>query len=893
MRRIVASLIVLAFCPGLAFAQLTPLNPLDYTPLDSGQGLTHLTSGSNTASVVTTPASGTFTYGSTVYNAVMTPQTGGPHIAVFTFSNINLGGLAKALSISGTNPVAILSQQNFNAIPINVNGVTGISATGGVGGVGGGAGGSKGVAGGGSNGGGTGTSGGGGGNNSPGANGAGAGAGAGGAVSATNVLVGGGGGGGSSFGGGGGGGGAVELGAIGKVSFGKSDAITANGGTAASGSGVGGTAQGGGGGGGTIYIHGKQVLVSNTQTFSANGGNAMNSNGGGGSGGKIIIDGFQSDDPSYPETLIDPRFALPTSSIPGAGSNPTFTAFSASGGSGPNSDVYTAGEGEIFVRPTLALVYNYNLQLNGQPITFDTILFGRVKYDVRRDLQVGTDHAVFQPCFARLGVNEALSPNAKLTIAGTGSFLTSAFKQTVAELSGTGLLSLDAGGTLAVGSSSTFNFQYSGEIVGTGTLEKTGSGMMIRSSNLHLPGTFNNAAGTLAIDGATIKADTAFNNQPGAEVHLVGLGSSIASSTFNNLGDITGSGTVNALLNNQPSGTIRVLEGDVQRYTGTDNLGTANHNAGTINLLGGTVMFTQRLENEVTTGGITGRGTIIAKNWLVNEGFMAFSGGNTDVLGDVVNYLGGQVSTVGNSTSSFYGEFINGGTVLTATGSTTVFLGTQTGGGSFAGGGTVEYSGAIIPGNSPALIKYGGNVVFGPAATLKIELGGTTRGSMYDALNIAGNLSTESALEVSLINGFTPSIGQTFDILNWGLLNGEFSSLSLPALPSAAWDTSQLYVNGTLKVVAPNVNGDFNGNGFVDSNDLNGWKFGFGKTTGATKAQGDADGDGDVDGADFMTWQRGLGQSTGNAAAGAGPEPSGLLLARGGMACLATLARKC
>jgi hypothetical protein len=440
---------------------------------------------------------------------------------------------------------------------------------------------------------------------------------------------------------------------------------------------------------------------------------------------------------------------------------------------------------------------------------------------------------------------------------------------------------------LAVGSSSTLDFQFQGEIVGTGTLEKAGSGTMIRRSNLQLPGTFNNAAGTLAIDGATIKADTAFNNAAGAEVQLVNLGSSIAAPTLTNLGRIVGSGTVDASLDNQPTGTIRLLEGDKQRYAGA-----VNSNAGNISLLGGTIEFTQPVTNVATTGGISGRGTIIAGGaGLTNAGFLAFSGGNTDFLGDVTNSAGGQVSTVGNSTSSFYGDFVNNGTVLTATGSTTVFLGTQTGGGSFTGGGTVEYVGPIIPGNSPALVSYGGDVIFAPTATLKIELGGTVRGSMYDALNIVGNFSTHSALEVSLINGFVPSIGQSFDILNWGSLSGQFSSVTLPSLPGVAWDASQLHVNGTLKVVAPTINGDFDGNGFVDSNDLNGWKAGFGKTTGATKSQGDADGDGDVDGADFLTWQRGVGQPI-STAAGSVPEPGSFLLVVGAIVSLAALMRK-
>ena len=184
------------------------------------------------------------------------------------------------------------------------------------------------------------------------------------------------------------------------------------------------------------------------------------------------------------------------------------------------------------MRPTLPVVTGYNIVLNGQPITINGIganLGTRLSYVLNRDLQVGVNTAGVQPGSARLGANEALAPNAKLSIEASGTFLTSTFKQTVAELSGQGVLALDAGGTLAVGSSSTLDFQFRGEIVGTGTLEKAGSGTMIRRTNLQLPGTFNNAAGTLAIDGATIKADTAFNNAAGAEVQLVNLGSSIVS----------------------------------------------------------------------------------------------------------------------------------------------------------------------------------------------------------------------------------------------------------------------------------------------------------------------------------------------------------------------------
>ncbi|MBL9162544.1 MAG: hypothetical protein JNL18_07440 [Planctomycetaceae bacterium] len=866
MRRIVATLAVLVMTPGLALAQL---NPLSYVPLDSGLGLNPILSGTATATIVTTTTTGTFTYGTTVYNAVMTPQAGGPDIAVFTFTNINLGGLATALSISGTNPVAILSHQNFTTIPIAINGSAGAAGVAGTAGVGGGAGGGNGHAGVGPSGGAAGISGGGGGGGNGGAGGigAGTGAGAGGPANVTSLLVGGGGGGGGGFSAGGGGGGAIELGAVNAISFGGTTAITANGGSGSTGGG----GNGGGGAGGKIYIHAKQVIPLASQTFTANGGGATNQ-GGGGAGGKIIIDGLQGVNPLSRGVPIETTFA-------GSG-------LSASGGFVGSGTGFGAigGAGQIVLRPSLPIVTTQSIILDGSAIVVNGAGASSgaiLTYIVDRDLQVGTNQSGVAPGYARLAVNEPLAASAHLAIEASGTFETNAFKQTVSKLTGNGTLQLDAGGTVALSNDATVNFDFTGSIVGAGTLEKAGRGMLIHRSNLKMDGSFRNLAGVLAVDGASISAGTAFNNAVGAEVQLLNLGSSIVTPILTNLGRIVGSGTIDAILDNQPGATIRVLEGDKQRY-----VGALNSNAGNISLLGGTIEFTEAVINAAVTGGISGRGTVIVGDLgMINNGFMAFSGGNTDFLGDVENTASGQVSTVGNSTSSFYGDFVNNGTVLTATGSTTVFLGTQTGGGSFTGGGTVEYAGPIIPGNSPALVSYGGNVTLAPSATLKIELGGTTRGAHYDALNIAGAFSTNSALEVSLINGFTPSIGQTFDILNWGSLSGQFSSVALPTLPGASWDTSQLYVNGTLRVVAPTVNGDFDGNGFVDANDLNGWKTGFGKTTGATKAQGDADGDGDVDGADFMAWQRGFGQPTSIASAttGAVPEPNCLLLALGAL----------
>ncbi len=50
----------------------------------------------------------------------------------------------------------------------------------------------------------------------------------------------------------------------------------------------------------------------------------------------------------------------------------------------------------------------------------------------------------------------------------------------------------------------------------------------------------------------------------------------------------------------------------------------------------------------------------------------------------------------------------------------------------------------------------------------EIELGGSTRGSQYDAILSSGNVNLGGTLIVSLINSFTPVAGSSFDILDWG-----------------------------------------------------------------------------------------------------------------------------
>ena len=76
----------------------------------------------------------------------------------------------------------------------------------------------------------------------------------------------------------------------------------------------------------------------------------------------------------------------------------------------------------------------------------------------------------------------------------------------------------------------------------------------------------------------------------------------------------------------------------------------------------------------------------------------------------------------------------------------------MSGSGSYTGTGTAVFLAAISPGSSPAAVSFGGNATFAATNTLDIELGGTTRGSQYDAILANGNLAVGGILTVSLID---------------------------------------------------------------------------------------------------------------------------------------------
>jgi hypothetical protein len=345
-------------------------------------------------------------------------------------------------------------------------------------------------------------------------------------------------------------------------------------------------------------------------------------------------------------------------------------------------------------------------------------------------------------------------------------------------------------------------------------------------------------------------------------VNLQGPGARLSGGPINlqNNGTLQGAGLVTSQISSSNTGVIRASGGELDFSATAIATSTQSQiqvlagstinflqglptNSGTISLFGGTFENSGKTLNN--SGTINGYGTIRTSGLTNNSTRLISIGeGNMDVIGPVTN----------------------NGTISIQSGRSAYFFSNVNGSGSFTGTGTAVFLASLSPGNSPALVNFAGSVTLGGGTSLNMELGGNNVNSGYDKIDVEGQLSLGGALSVSLINGFTPKPWSTYDLLDWGTLAGTFSSFNLPALPLGQWDTSKLYVDGTLSVT---LGGDFNHDSMVDATDYVVWRKGLGTTY--TQA-------------DYDAWRAHFGDGVtasgkGTSVAGASiPEPTGCTL---------------
>ena len=460
-----------------------------------------------------------------------------------------------------------------------------------------------------------------------------------------------------------------------------------------------------------------------------------------------------------------------------------------------------------------------------------------------------------------------------LTANGAGLDNIGSFTLAGGVLSGSGPVLNNFGGTLQGYGTINPTFTNNGVVDVNGVLRLNGvtatNNGIIRGGGTVI-GAFANAAGgtvDLAV-GKTLAINNAWTNS--GLVTLAG-GAVLGGGTITNTGTIQGAGAVQSTIAN--FGVVRASGGELDLA----GAGSTNSTAGLIQAAtADTVMILQGLAANAGTIALTGGAFDNNNHALANSGII--NGYGTLRTGGLTNT---NKLNVGEGNLDVFGSVNNNGTIGIQGGRSIYFFNDVSGSGTYTGAGTAIFLAAVSPGNSPAVVSFGGNADFSATSTLEIELGGTALGT-YDQISVMGKLSLGGALDVSILPSLTPAAGQSFDILDWGTLDGEFYDVNLPTLAGLSWDTSQLYESGELSLVAAGLLGDYNNNGVVDAADYTVWRDAV--TASNTSLLNDPT-PGMVSGSDFTYWREHFGESLGSGA-GLGvahspatvPEPASLAL---------------
>lgn len=282
---------------------------------------------------------------------------------------------------------------------------------------------------------------------------------------------------------------------------------------------------------------------------------------------------------------------------------------------------------------------------------------------------------------------------------------------------------------------------------------------------------------------------------------------------------------LDADLLNQAGGRVLVQPGETLQLRGAShrNLGVFEINQGRLELAGtllngsGGVIDLNRSStlaegawtNAAGARLLLGDARLTVSKGLTNAGQVLVTSGDSDLFGAVVNQKGGQVILSGNGSTTFYDavELQAGSELRTSAGATAVFFGAvaQRNGALLTGTGHKYFEGGLSVGNSPGLGEDAGNVAFGPGNVYLAEIGGTTLGTGHDHYRVAGTLTLGGTLQIVSWAGFTGQAGQSFDLFDWGTLQGQFGSIDSSGLQLAAGtrlDVSRLYVDGVVSVTA-------------------------------------------------------------------------------------------
>jgi autotransporter-associated beta strand protein len=193
-------------------------------------------------------------------------------------------------------------------------------------------------------------------------------------------------------------------------------------------------------------------------------------------------------------------------------------------------------------------------------------------------------------------------------------------------------------------------------------------------------------------------------------------------------------------------------------------------------------------DNKIEAGSIEGAGDFsIGLNQLLTVGSNNLP---AVVSGKILGGSGSSLTKVGTGALTLSGAntyagatTINGGTLLVdgsiANSISDVKSGATLGGSGATAAVTIESGGTLAPGDGPGIL-HTGSVSFAAGAHFAVELGGINPGTGgYDQLAANGTVNLGgSTLDLSLVNGFHPVLGEKFEIVtSSNPITGTFAGL--------------------------------------------------------------------------------------------------------------------
>jgi hypothetical protein len=328
--------------------------------------------------------------------------------------------------------------------------------------------------------------------------------------------------------------------------------------------------------------------------------------------------------------------------------------------------------------------------------------------------------------FTATGAGEILLGGADATLAAGSSGATfniantTAFDWTAGSINVASNATLTFNGTLTLNNAGLVFMSGGGTFTNNGTLNLTNTGTLDLGGGNNLDLNLNNSA------GATIDFHNNASIEAGGEVVISNAGL-IEKTGGTGTSEISSGGPDTTLAN---TGTIEADSGTL--YLNFDNISQVAGNtlsAGTWNALNGATL-------EFPNG----------TNITTNKAHISLAGSGANITGlSGLSSNSGSLSLTNGANFTTSGDLNNSGSLTLGTGST---------------------------------LSVGGNFNQAAAGALNIAIGGTPASGQFGqvavqkAANLAGNF------KVSLVNGFTPSKGQDFKVMNFASASGTFNSVS-------------------------------------------------------------------------------------------------------------------